>query len=112
MVTAGPEVVMLVGTAAELDIPPRALRWVHMPVCVLDAVFSINASPLQCDRRLRSIRPAPASRSTSAPGRREGSSVLASRVGVVEESRRALPGTEGKWAQFVRVPVARIAGPE
>jgi hypothetical protein len=33
----------LVEAAAGLDIRPCARRWAHLPVCVLDAVFSINA---------------------------------------------------------------------
>ncbi|MEV6900384.1 hypothetical protein [Amycolatopsis sp. NPDC051372] len=29
--------------SAELTIEPRGVRWTHLPLCVLDAVFSINA---------------------------------------------------------------------
>ncbi|GLY44585.1 hypothetical protein Amsp01_106080 [Amycolatopsis sp. NBRC 101858] len=41
--TAASDVQRLVEAATGLDIRPRARRWAHLPVCVLDAVFSINA---------------------------------------------------------------------
>jgi hypothetical protein len=44
----------LVEAATGLAIRPRARRWVHLPVCVLDAVFSINTrystTVAVCDR--------------------------------------------------------------
>jgi hypothetical protein len=41
--TTAADVRRLVEAATGLDIRPRARRWAHLPVCVLDAVFSINA---------------------------------------------------------------------
>ncbi|MDX3192887.1 hypothetical protein PV458_31150 [Streptomyces sp. MN03-5084-2B] len=41
--TADAGIERLVAAASTLDIRPRTRRWVHLPVCVLDAVFSINA---------------------------------------------------------------------
>lgn len=41
--TTDADIERLVAAASELDIQPRARRWVHLPVCVLDAVFSINS---------------------------------------------------------------------
>ncbi|MER6666897.1 hypothetical protein ABT256_20310 [Amycolatopsis japonica] len=41
--TTAPAVQKLVDAAGGLDIQPRARRWAHLPLCVLDAVFSINA---------------------------------------------------------------------
>ncbi len=52
--TTAADVHRLVEAAAGLDIRPRARRWAHLPVCVLDAVFSINAQYTStiavCDR--------------------------------------------------------------
>jgi len=35
---------LVVAAANGLDIRPRGLRWTHLSLCVLDAVFSINAT--------------------------------------------------------------------
>jgi hypothetical protein len=37
------DVAIVANAARALDIRPRGRRWTHLPVCVLDAVFSINA---------------------------------------------------------------------
>jgi hypothetical protein len=41
--TADADIERLVAAASTLDVQPRTHRWVRLPVCVLDAVFSINA---------------------------------------------------------------------
>jgi hypothetical protein len=57
------DVAVLLEAARGLDIQPRARRWTHLPVCVLDAVFSINARYggviAVCDRYAEHQRLAP-----------------------------------------------------
>lgn len=42
--TPANDISRVVEAAGQLDIRPRSARWAHLPLCVLDAVFSINAN--------------------------------------------------------------------
>ena len=51
--TTDSDINLLVSAAGSLDLAPRGQRWCHLSLCVLDAVFSINAKYAGTARTVR-----------------------------------------------------------
>ncbi|KQP63150.1 hypothetical protein [Nocardioides sp. Leaf285] len=89
--TIGRDVDLLASAAGSLSLTPRGQRWCHLSLCVLDAVFSINANYSTTTRTVHAYARSAGLEPVLAPA----ADVAAGQFQATEQNLRAFVSTAG-----------------